>query len=71
MKVIVLGSGVIGTTSAWHLAQAGHEVRALMLERERIANHLGDLGALGNDAAFAFARASFSALERSDLLVSL
>ncbi|MFT3664186.1 D-amino acid dehydrogenase [Piscinibacter sp.] len=26
MKVIVLGSGVIGTTSAWHLAQAGHEV---------------------------------------------
>ena len=26
MKVIVLGSGVIGVTSAWHLAQAGHEV---------------------------------------------
>ncbi len=29
-------------------------LRALMLERERVANHLGDLGALGNDAAFAF-----------------
>jgi D-amino-acid dehydrogenase len=26
MKVIVLGSGVIGVTSAWHLAAAGHEV---------------------------------------------
>jgi D-amino-acid dehydrogenase len=26
MKVLVLGSGVIGVSSAWHLAQAGHEV---------------------------------------------
>lgn len=26
MKVIVLGAGVIGVTSAWYLAQAGHEV---------------------------------------------
>ncbi|GIZ50953.1 D-amino acid dehydrogenase [Noviherbaspirillum aridicola] len=26
MKIIVLGSGVIGTTSAWYLAQQGHEV---------------------------------------------
>ncbi len=26
MKVLVLGSGVIGTTSAWYLAEAGHEV---------------------------------------------
>jgi Ni,Fe-hydrogenase III large subunit/Ni,Fe-hydrogenase III component G len=29
-------------------------LRALFLERERIANHLGDLGALCNDVAFAF-----------------
>ncbi|MGT2492213.1 hypothetical protein ACU4GD_21030 [Cupriavidus basilensis] len=28
-------------------------LRALMLERERVANHLGDLGALGNDAGLA------------------
>ena len=34
-------------------------LRALMLERERIANHLGDLGALGNDAAFAFGLTQF------------
>jgi Ni,Fe-hydrogenase III large subunit/Ni,Fe-hydrogenase III component G len=31
-----------------------HYLRALFLERERIANHLGDLGAICNDAAFAF-----------------
>jgi len=37
-------------------------LRALMLERERVANHLGDLGALGNDAALAFALAQFSRL---------
>ena len=29
MKVIVLGSGVIGVTSAWFLAQAGHEVTVI------------------------------------------
>ncbi len=26
MKILVLGSGVIGVTSAWYLARAGHEV---------------------------------------------
>jgi len=38
-------------------------LRALMLERERVANHLGDLGALGNDAAFAFALSQFMRLK--------
>jgi Ni,Fe-hydrogenase III large subunit/Ni,Fe-hydrogenase III component G len=38
-------------------------LRALMLERERIANHLGDLGALGNDAAFAFGLTQFLRLK--------
>ncbi|NMG54713.1 hydrogenase large subunit [Aromatoleum aromaticum] len=42
-------------------------LRALLLERERVANHLGDLGALGNDAAFGFALAQFSRL-REDWL---
>ena len=37
-------------------------LRALVLERERVANHLGDLGTLGNDAAFAFGLAQFSRL---------
>ncbi len=32
MKVLVLGAGVVGVTSAWYLAQAGHEV--LVLDRQ-------------------------------------
>ncbi len=31
-----------------------HWLRGLFLERERVANHLGDLGAICNDVAFAF-----------------
>jgi Ni,Fe-hydrogenase III large subunit len=38
-------------------------LRAIALECERIANHLGDLGALGNDAGFAFGLAQFSRLK--------
>ncbi|MCC6302747.1 MAG: Ni,Fe-hydrogenase III large subunit [Gammaproteobacteria bacterium] len=38
-------------------------LRALGLELERMANHLGDLGALGNDAGFAFGLAQFSRLK--------
>lgn len=42
-------------------------LRALALEHERLANHLGDLGALGNDAGFAFGLTQFSYL-KEDLL---
>ncbi len=42
-------------------------LRALLLERERIANHLGDLGALGNDAGFGVGLAQFMRL-KEDLL---
>jgi Ni,Fe-hydrogenase III large subunit len=42
-------------------------LRALLLERERVANHLGDLGALGNDGGLAFGLAQFSRL-KEDLL---
>jgi Ni,Fe-hydrogenase III large subunit/Ni,Fe-hydrogenase III component G len=38
-------------------------IRALLLERERIMNHLGDLGALGNDAGFRFGLNQFSRLK--------
>jgi len=50
--------------SAWRMAvpERAAWLRALMLERERIANHLGDLGAIGNDAALAFGQAQFSRL---------
>ena len=36
------------------LSERAHWLRALFLERERLANHLGDIGAICNDAAFAF-----------------
>jgi D-amino-acid dehydrogenase len=35
MKVLVLGAGVVGVTSAWYLARAGHEVT--VLDREAAA----------------------------------
>jgi Ni,Fe-hydrogenase III large subunit len=45
-------------------------LRGLLLERERVANHLGDLGALGNDAALAFGLAQFSRLREQWLRVN-
>jgi Ni,Fe-hydrogenase III large subunit/Ni,Fe-hydrogenase III component G len=64
-------SGDSTVAFAWAYAQAAESLldiepppraawlRALMLERERVANHLGDLGALGNDAALGFALSQF------------
>jgi Ni,Fe-hydrogenase III large subunit/Ni,Fe-hydrogenase III component G len=72
-------SGDSTVAYAWAYAQAVESLarcdvppralalRALCLERERLANHLGDLGALGNDAGFAFGLAQFSRL-REDML---
>lgn len=42
-------------------------LRALLLERERIMNHIGDLGALGNDAGLGFGLAQFSRLKENML----
>ena len=42
-------------------------LRARCLERERVANHLGDLGYLGNDGGFAFGLAQFSRLKEDVL----
>jgi Ni,Fe-hydrogenase III large subunit len=42
-------------------------LRALLLERERVGQHLWDLGFLGNDAGLAFGLAQFSRL-REDVL---
>ena len=38
-------------------------LRGLLLERERIANHLGDIGALSNDAGLAFGQTQFALLK--------
>ena len=35
MRVVVLGAGVIGVTTAWYLAEAGHEV--VVIERQPAA----------------------------------
>ena len=40
-----------------------HWLRALLLERERVANHLGDLGYLGNDVAVSFGLMQFMRLK--------
>lgn len=45
-------------------------LRALCLERERIANHLGDLGALGNDAGFGMSLAQFSRIKEDVLRIN-
>jgi Ni,Fe-hydrogenase III large subunit len=53
--------------AAWgcEVPQRAAWLRVLMLERERVANHLGDLGALGNDAALSFGLAQFSRLREN------
>jgi Ni,Fe-hydrogenase III large subunit/Ni,Fe-hydrogenase III component G len=68
-------SGDSGVAYSWSYCQALERMtttalppraswlRALALEFERIANHLGDLGALGNDAGFAVGLAQFSRLK--------
>jgi Ni,Fe-hydrogenase III large subunit/Ni,Fe-hydrogenase III component G len=72
-------SGDSTVAYAWAYAQAVEAIaevvpparaawlRALCLERERLANHLGDLGAIGNDGGFAFGLAQFSWLRENVL----
>jgi Ni,Fe-hydrogenase III large subunit len=44
------------------LPERAQWLRALMCERERVANHLGDIGAILNDVAFAFGFYQFGRL---------
>jgi Ni,Fe-hydrogenase III large subunit/Ni,Fe-hydrogenase III component G len=53
-----------------HVSERAEWLRALLLERERVANHLGDLGAIGNDAGLAFGLAQFSRLREDWLRLS-
>ena len=76
-------SGDSTVAYAWAYAQAAEAIteadvppralwlRALALERERLANHLGDLGALGNDGGFAFGLAQFSRLKEDVMRANL
>lgn len=56
--------------AATRIPRRAQWLRALALELERIANHLGDLGALGNDAGFAFGLSQFSRLKEQLLRVN-
>lgn len=47
----------------WNIPERALWIRAIMLERERIANHLGDVGAIANDAGFAFGLTQFMRLK--------
>jgi Ni,Fe-hydrogenase III large subunit len=72
-------SGDSTVANAWAFAQAVEaalgmtaplralHLRALMAELERLANHLGDIGAICNDAAFALMLAQCSALRETVL----
>jgi len=44
------------------LPDRAYYLRALLCERERVANHLGDMGAMLNDIGFAFGAMQFSRL---------
>lgn len=44
------------------LPPRAHFLRALLCERERVANHLGDMGAMLNDVGFAFGSMQFGRL---------
>jgi Ni,Fe-hydrogenase III large subunit len=45
------------------LSDRAARLRAVALELERMANHLGDLGAIANDAGFSFGLSQFSRLK--------
>ncbi|MCG5515369.1 MULTISPECIES: D-amino acid dehydrogenase [unclassified Ectothiorhodospira] len=50
MKILVLGSGVIGVTSAWYLARAGHEVTVVdQLEAPAMETSHANAGMLSFD----------------------
>jgi Ni,Fe-hydrogenase III large subunit/Ni,Fe-hydrogenase III component G len=49
--------------AAARLSDRAAGLRALALELERLANHLGDLGAIANDAGFSFGLSQFSRLK--------
>jgi len=78
-KLVGRVSGDSTVAYAWAYAMAAESIagvtppgralwlRALLLERERVANHIGDLGYLGNDVALSFGFAQFWILKEQVL----
>ncbi|HET9579204.1 MAG TPA: NADH-quinone oxidoreductase subunit C [Usitatibacter sp.] len=58
--------------AAWRfeVPRRAASLRAIMAELERLANHLGDIGAICNDAAFALLNAQFAYLREQVLRAS-
>lgn len=46
MNIVILGSGVIGVTTAWYLAQKGHDVT--VIDRQPAAAEETSFGNAGN-----------------------
>jgi Ni,Fe-hydrogenase III large subunit len=65
--------GAIEALSRCHKSARAQSVRGIALELERVANHVGDLGALANDVAYQPASAWFGRLrgECLNMLLSL
>jgi Ni,Fe-hydrogenase III large subunit len=60
-------SRAVEAATGVEVPQRAHWLRAIMAEWERIANHLGDIGAVCNDAAFAFIHAHCATLREKVL----
>jgi Ni,Fe-hydrogenase III large subunit len=60
-------AGAVETALGWPVPPRAIWLRALMAELERLANHLGDVGAVCNDAAFAIMLAHCAALREEVL----
>jgi Ni,Fe-hydrogenase III large subunit len=58
---------IIETLSGTEVTQESHRLRALALELERLANHVGDMGALAGDVGF-LPTSSFCGRLRGDFL---
>ena len=59
MKVLILGAGVIGTTSAYYLAKAGHEVTVIYRQPgPALETSFGNAGELKGVAVFLASDAS-------------
>ncbi len=74
LKLAARVSGDTAVGHSWAAAQAMEQaagleiplraalIRGILAERERIVNHLGDIGAICNDVAFSFAQMQFTRL---------